>query len=132
MNKSRNFKQHLVAINIDTAAVPVKPAPELDNVAPMNEVLELVSRLQPMFEGRAMWTRRAIVNHLGKDSYSLKFALPYVAYTWKQGPWRDLYARFGYDPRQDVDGAMFQSIYFTSKGKEEDDKQYECCERSLI
>lgn len=73
----------------------------------------MIAELKALFDTRPMWTRRGIVDSLGGDSYSLKYAIPYVAYTWRQGPWRDVYARFGYDPRQNSEGAKYQSVFFT-------------------
>lgn len=64
-----------------------------------------------------MWTRRGIVNTLNesKDLYAIKFALPYVAFMWKSGPWRDCYSIFGLDPRKDPNCAQYQAIYCTTK-----------------
>ena len=80
---------------------------------PPEDVQKLIEKLQAMFKERPIWTRRGIINWLQTETYSIKYALPYVSYFWKQGPWRDAYVRLGYDPRADVEGAMYQSVYFT-------------------
>jgi general transcription factor 3C polypeptide 5 (transcription factor C subunit 1) len=40
----------------------------------------------------------------------LKFIIPAVAYYFTTGPWRNLWIRFGYDPRKDRSSAKYQSL----------------------
>lgn len=118
VNKSRFERQQLVNINFETQGVPSHPVKTFVPETATEEMRSLVVALTQIFQERPMWTRRGIENRLQKVSYSMKFALPQVAYFWKRGPWRDVYTRLGYDPRTTRDGAQYQSVYFTT-GKAE-------------
>lgn len=86
---------------------------------PAAEIATIIAKLELMFAERPMWTRRGIVNTLNETTnnfYNIKFALPYVSYKWKSGPWRDCYARFKLDPRSDPKYANYQAIYCLHKG----------------
>lgn len=51
--------------------------------------------------------------------------LPFVAYQWKDGPWQGVFARLGWDPRQEREEATilqvidFRDQYFKGEGKAE-------------
>ena len=41
-----------------------------------------------------------------------KSCLPYVAYNLVKGPFRQLWVRYGYDPKTDPSSALYQTIHF--------------------
>jgi len=61
--------------------------------------------------GRKVWTRPALAarvpTHLATE---LGQALPFVAYRFRNGPYRSSWCPFGYDPRKDPSTAWLQSI----------------------
>lgn len=116
INRTRGLRQHLLTVTFEDANVPTEPSPLLVS-DPGADLMLLVGKLQELFDRRPMWTRRGIVNELNdlKSFQSIKFALPYVSYMWKAGPWRDCYAKFGIDPRTEPAYAAYQALYFTTK-----------------
>ncbi|CCG81898.1 Transcription factor tau subunit sfc15 / FY16936)) [Taphrina deformans PYCC 5710] len=103
-------------MGFDDGAVPSSPSAKLPE-EPSAEITSIVTKLMKIFEERPMWTRRGLMNKLDQTTnfYNIKFALPYVSYMWKSGPWRDCYARFGVDPRSNSSYAVYQAIYCMSK-----------------
>ena len=69
-------------------------------------VNETIKELEVLFSQRPIWSRSALVSHLKnpvkKDR--LNKILPFFAFYWLNGPWRALWNRYGYDPRQNPDG----------------------------
>ena len=45
--------------------------------------------------------------HLGKKASRIRLLLPCVGYYWIGGPWRTLWATFGYDPRKNPAAKMY-------------------------
>ncbi|KAK9475121.1 RNA polymerase III transcription factor IIIC subunit-domain-containing protein [Dipodascopsis tothii] len=89
-----------------------------------SELAEIVAALRELFEARPIWTKRALVAHLPPRLKELgmnhvKFALPYVAFTWKSGPYRATYTRYGVDPRTDARYAEYQIEFFRFSPDEE-------------
>lgn len=111
VNRTRGMRQHLLTITFEDE-VPVGPSSKL-STEPNTEVQDIVGKLKDLFAKRPMWTRRGLANSLSGVThiYNLKFALPYVAYMWKSGPWRDCYVKYGVDPRSDNSYAKYQAIY---------------------
>lgn len=80
---------------------------------------DAVSDLQALFDQRPIWSRSALVSHLQKDikRERLSKILPFLAFYWLNGPWRALWNRYGYDPRQSAEGKrqttlLFWLVYF--------------------
>ncbi|KAK9328876.1 RNA polymerase III transcription factor IIIC subunit-domain-containing protein [Lipomyces starkeyi] len=90
-------------------------------------MLEIIELLLTKFEERPIWTRRALeeealdeeLRHMWASH--VKFALPYVAFTWKSGPWRATYTKYGIDPRKDNKYAKYQTEYFRIAPKDEEE-----------
>lgn len=77
---------------------------------------------------RPVWTRRSILNRLVTLEYDPKYpekripttlsqqivkhAIQLVGYQFKGGPWRDALVRYGYDPRADASGRIYQTLIF--------------------
>jgi len=75
---------------------------------------DAVRKLRVLFNERPIWSRSAIVCHLHKDMKRerLNKILPLFAFYWLNGPWRALWNKYGYDPRQDPGGKMYQICDF--------------------
>lgn len=80
-----------------------------------SRVLEAFAELKQAFETRPIWTRRALMNHLGgrlRNWNELKKYLNYTAYQFKGGPWRDVVCPYGTDPRTDPKYRQYQTLMF--------------------
>jgi len=69
---------------------------------------ELFPRLEVAFQGRPVWSTLALRNTLSVSRESLRETLPFIAYKFRDGPWKGLWTRFGYDPRTDPQARVWQ------------------------
>jgi general transcription factor 3C polypeptide 5 (transcription factor C subunit 1) len=116
----------ITMVDKDAATVPTGPSSNLDPLESTIPPMQLlVTRLRALFTERPISTRRAVFNSLidrhgpgAADSVTenwrpiLRFALPYVCYMFKSGPFRDAYVVFGLDPRKDPKWATYQTANF--------------------
>ncbi|KAH9489477.1 General transcription factor 3C polypeptide 5 [Bulinus truncatus] len=69
--------------------------------------------LLKFFEERPLWIKTAIIARLDFAYHRLlKHLLPMVAYYIETGPWRNLWCKFGYDPRKDPKAKIYQTLDF--------------------
>jgi hypothetical protein len=59
----------------------------------------LFRRLEEAFGQRPVWSTLALRNTLGVSREALRETLPFIGYKFRDGPWKGLWTRFGYDPR---------------------------------
>jgi len=116
----------ITMVEKDTPTIPLEPSSNLDPPTAQSPSMQLcIKRLTEFFQTRPISTRRAIFNtYLDKyglgiaDSTTdnwrpiLRFALPYVCYMFKSGPFRDAYVVLGVDPRKDSKWAKYQTAIF--------------------
>lgn len=116
MNRTRGLRQHLITMVSEDGEVPSTHSQKLPS-RPSAEIADIIVKLEKIFADRPIWTRRGVTNMLGQTTnfHNIKFALPYVSYMWRSGPWRDCYVRFGLDPRSDPCYGDYQAIYCMSK-----------------
>jgi len=69
---------------------------------------ELFPRLEVAFQGRPVWSTLALRNTLSVSREALRETLPFIAYKFRDGPWKGLWTRFGYDPRTDPQARVWQ------------------------
>ncbi|XP_076066865.1 general transcription factor IIIC subunit l(2)37Cd [Oratosquilla oratoria] len=67
-------------------------------------------RLKEEFEKRPIWSKNALRVRLSYNKDKLKYLLPTVSYYFHTGPWRNLWVRFGYDPRKDPKAWIYQTF----------------------
>jgi hypothetical protein len=73
--------------------------------------------LKLLFDQRPAWTKLGILNiNESVDASKLKKILPYVAYTFLNGPWRNVWIRYDLDPRlnslfKDYQIIEFRNVY---------------------
>jgi len=113
-------------VDKDIHTIPMGPSKDLDPPNALTPAMKLcVDRLNVLFVARPISTRRAIFNaYLEKygpgnpevphDHWRpiLRFALPYVCYMFRSGPFRDAYVRIGIDPRKEAKWAGYQTAIF--------------------
>lgn len=94
---------------------PTPTGPQEDPDVTDARFMEVLADLEAAFAERPIWTRRSLLNHLGKklDSWNeLKKYLNYAAYQFKGGPWRDCVVPYGLDPRTDPKYREYQTVMF--------------------
>ena len=102
-------------LSSDAPTVPTKPSENCLEIEKLDKSFQdTISALQSLFAQRPVWTRRALRNtlKLAHQRTQLRFALPYVGYLFRSGPWRDAIVRFGYDPRISSDSRIYQTMMF--------------------
>jgi general transcription factor 3C polypeptide 5 (transcription factor C subunit 1) len=98
-----------IIIDSDDTSVPrepLEPYPEEDDA----EMIEL----RKLFNERPIWSRTALLANIQSKRLAnqLKIKLPYVAYMFQSGPFRQLWIRFGVDPRTDRCYTRYQLLDF--------------------
>jgi hypothetical protein len=76
---------------------------------------ELVERVKSLFASRPVWQRVSLEAALGSPElpgWRLANVIRQLAYLFADGPWRNCYVRFGYDPRADPASRPLQTIDF--------------------
>jgi general transcription factor 3C polypeptide 5 (transcription factor C subunit 1) len=104
---------HLVPYDIPV--VPSEPRENCPPISSLDKTLqETIATLEVLFTDRLAWTRRALRNYLktNEQRYCLKYAIAYVGYIFRSGPWRDAIVKFGHDPRTSPDYRIYQTVVF--------------------
>lgn len=117
--RNRPFRLHASVLKYDDQ-VPTEPpaavAEKLDYYlqnftrnTTYRDTLKTIDLIKSLFEKRPIWIRKhleAIIPiHL---RYTIKYALPHIAYTYVDGPWRQNYIRFGINPKSSPEYARYQ------------------------
>uniref|UniRef100_A0A8R1DJE5 General transcription factor 3C polypeptide 5 n=1 Tax=Caenorhabditis japonica TaxID=281687 RepID=A0A8R1DJE5_CAEJA len=66
--------------------------------------------LRELFEERPMWTRVGILYRTRLDDSLLRCIIQKYAFYIQSGPWGRLWCKFGYDPRIDKEGGLYQTL----------------------
>jgi general transcription factor 3C polypeptide 5 (transcription factor C subunit 1) len=96
-----------------TSQVPTTISPSAPPLeAETHNFRGLVTILRTIFARRPIWTRRGLANQFPPNApiFLAKYAVAYVAYAMRSGPWRDCYVRLGVDPRSDPSYRKYQSL----------------------
>lgn len=92
-------------------------------LSPKASIQDCVNALKILFDERPSYIRRSLQYRLGHIlSRQLKFALPYVSYYYKSGPWRGAYIRFGVDPAKTPSMAKYQVEHFRISSEDDTKK----------
>jgi general transcription factor 3C polypeptide 5 (transcription factor C subunit 1) len=110
----------------DIPSTPSAPSKSLDDLNAVSPTMKLcIERLHKLFSSRPISTRRAIFNTYF-ETYGtgnpdqprenwrpiLRFAIPYVCYMFRSGPFKDAYVAFTIDPRKEAKWAAYQTAGF--------------------
>ncbi|XP_026488653.2 general transcription factor 3C polypeptide 5 [Vanessa tameamea] len=68
--------------------------------------------VQKHFEERPIWSLNLVKFHTKIKMSSLKIILPCLGIYMREGPWRMMWVRFGYDPRKDPGARVYQTLDF--------------------
>ncbi|KAL6254602.1 hypothetical protein P5V15_014652 [Pogonomyrmex californicus] len=103
-------------IYFSTSEVPTVPPKGIETAMKVkllqNTHLEQVRQL---FKERPIWSKNAIMYKTQFTSEQLKILLPSVAYYFMTGPWRIMWIKLGYDPRQDINARKYQTLDYRLK-----------------
>lgn len=92
--------------------IPKGPPADLSS-NPRPSVKECIEELVALFQKRPCYTRRAIEAEIKPELVRyLRYALPYVSYFYRSGPWRGAYIIYGKDPSQDPSFSIYQVEHF--------------------
>ncbi|KAG9047485.1 tau 95 subunit of transcription factor TFIIIC [Tulasnella sp. UAMH 9824] len=116
INKTRFKGFGTLAIDFhDPGEVPSGPNDHMSSLIPTVSA-DLLRRVREQFEIRPIWARVALLNQFSltdrREIFHSKMIIPLVSYAFNDGPFRDMYIRFGYDPRKDVDARFYQRVTF--------------------
>lgn len=103
-NQRITFDENMV---IPTEALPAA-LKELKSRKIDTELLPLAKKL---FAARPVWSKVALQIECDKfTTHVMLYLLPCVAYYFMSGPWRLLWVRFGYNPRENLDARFYQLV----------------------
>lgn len=123
-NAYRN--KFITMVSGDIPSTPSAPSKYLDALNAVSPAMTLcIERLHKLFSARPISTRRAIFNTYF-ETYGtgnpnqpsenwrpiLRFAIPYVCYMFRSGPFKDAYVAFSIDPRKEAKWAQYQTAAF--------------------
>jgi len=113
INRSRYVPMGPQTITYECPEVPNGPlARDLEQFAPQNEPLS--EKLTALFEQRPIWSRMAFQQQLSTNELRYirqnKVVIARYCYLFSDGPFRDLFIKFGYDPRINPEARFFQRI----------------------
>lgn len=92
---------------------PTSPPAECPDISQQPATVQrLYEVIRDLFEERPIWTRRALINRLPDDApvFFARYAIAYVAFAIRSGPWRDALCKFGVDPRKDPAYRKYQTV----------------------
>jgi general transcription factor 3C polypeptide 5 (transcription factor C subunit 1) len=102
---------HNFQSEISASPVPDNPLPEaFDELSKRRLQGASLNRLKTCFKSRPIWSRTGLEFETQLEDMTLKYGLPCVAYFANSGPWRSLWIRLGYDPRQNPSSFMYQTV----------------------
>ncbi|KAK4705743.1 general transcription factor 3C polypeptide 5 (transcription factor C subunit 1), partial [Phenoliferia sp. Uapishka_3] len=114
INMSRWKGRPMMTIAFADPDVPTGPSDELVKLRkPLTDVTEKALRL--LLEKRPVWTRIGLLNELppedARAATNHKHIVSLAAFSFSDGPFRDLVIRFGYDPRKDSAARLREHLF---------------------
>eukprot|EP01132_Coremiostelium_polycephalum_P003733 gene3733-4652_t len=116
---SRTFKlrtkkvSNFVTVTHINEPTPIEPNQKPPNFFNEHTFQTTFNILKTLFEQRPMWLPIPLTDYVCKQGgyhFCIKQLLPSVAYHFTNGPWRNCWVRFGYDPRIQPESKVFQIV----------------------
>lgn len=114
VNLQQAPKVRTCLVKYDEAA-PTGPRLPCPPISTLDTALQqTIAHIQPLFDKQPIWTRRALRNSLPSPDlrHVLRYAIPYVGYLFRSGPWRDAIVKYGHDPRSSPSYHIYQTFMF--------------------
>ncbi|KAI9093011.1 RNA polymerase III transcription factor IIIC subunit-domain-containing protein [Phlyctochytrium arcticum] len=106
VNRYQKTKANVAVFDESMGSVPTEPPP---GVTAKDLPPDALTATAELFARRPIWNRVAFKNNLPPAHRArVKRLLPLYAYVISKGPWRDLWVRYGYDPRSDIEARLLQ------------------------
>ncbi|GAA6099507.1 general transcription factor 3C polypeptide 5 isoform X1 [Tachysurus ichikawai] len=114
-NRARRA-HNAIFVSFEDLTVPTEPLEAAKTNWQKNAMhhsdLKAEEEMRKLFETRPIWSRNAIKANINIHPEKLKLLLPFLAYYMLTGPWRSLWVRFGYNPRQNAEAKIYQVLDF--------------------
>jgi len=102
---------HAIFVTYDVAKVPTKPREVALNQIKLKFIdSERLGLVREKFSERPVWSKNALTALTSIPADRLKLILPALAYYFTNGPWRNQWIRFGYDPRVTPSARLHQTL----------------------
>jgi len=108
----RARKQRMFISKFDYKSKDVPTAPPAEALELVKDIpAQVTAYFKRIFDDRPIWTRLAIINSIPTQlRVKIKKLLPTAAYFIPSGAWRECWVRYGYDPRQHPEAAIYQVL----------------------
>ncbi|XP_049963038.1 general transcription factor 3C polypeptide 5 [Schistocerca serialis cubense] len=107
----RRRSGHAIFVTYDITKVPKRPREIAVKCLQLKFLTgEHYRKMQELFNERPVWSKNALIYITKFTVDQMKYLLPAVAYYVVTGPWRVMWVRFGYDPRQDPGSRKYQTL----------------------
>ncbi|KAF6017838.1 GTF3C5 [Bugula neritina] len=103
--------------------VPTCPYPAAELKICTEYLKEKLEEVRELFKKRPIWTRAALTAITQLHANRLKAFLPCLAYYSISGPWRTMWIRYCYDPKQHPEAKHLQLIDYRYRPKEKTEKE---------
>lgn len=107
----RRRSGHAIFVTYDINKVPKRPREVAMKCLQLKFLTgEHYKKVQELFNERPVWSKNALLYVTKYTFDQMKYLLPAVAYYFVTGPWRVMWVKFGYDPRQDPGSRRYQTL----------------------
>jgi general transcription factor 3C polypeptide 5 (transcription factor C subunit 1) len=105
---SRSYNGTTVSFDM-TSPIPLQPKEGVkESISSKSDYEALVK----LFDERPIWTLAAVKSYFREPPKKLSLLLTAVAYYYNNGPWRNCFVRYGYDPRKHFESRFYQMLDF--------------------
>lgn len=96
--------------HVPTEAPDLPPEPQLEPEE-MKARQICSTALQECFKNRPVWTKNALMQYSPSIAWTtMRNLMPHIAFKYRNGPFRQCFVRYGYDPRQEPSSFYYQIL----------------------
>ncbi|KAI9497095.1 RNA polymerase III transcription factor IIIC subunit-domain-containing protein [Zychaea mexicana] len=109
VNRFKRTALELISLSFEDTEIPTSP--KFDLTVLKADERALADEIKKLFEERPVWTRVALLSNIAHSKHSsLRGALNANAYTFRTGPFRECWIKYGIDPRKDQKYHVYQNV----------------------
>ncbi|XP_040573290.1 general transcription factor 3C polypeptide 5 [Lepeophtheirus salmonis] len=102
---------HAIFVTFDVEKVPDKPRDFAVNQLRLKFIdTKEQNIIKDKFAEVPIWAKNTLHAVTKITNEKLKYILPSLGYYFTTGPWRNQWVRFGYDPRKNIESALYQTL----------------------